>query len=338
MRQVEKVSVVMVCIILLGTGCSLLADKAKSEPCSHSPFVSNLSEYLGQTQLRIGYYSQGSFFAANLDGENKVTWADGVYPIWSPDRKNIAYRESNSICFANYDGSQIREVAHGANLRGLSWSPDGKFMVYSALEDDNQYEIYIVSLTGEITQLTFSLETGELTPVWSPDSKEIAFVTYSDPVDTGGYIEYTVTISILNTISKQIRAITLDGLEPRWSPDGTKLLFESVDDRICVIDSDGRNKSCLTSGFTDYGAEWSPDGKQIAFTRIDKGWSIFTMNSDGSNQTWLANGIFPVWSPDGNRIAYGTGGETWYVYVIDINGADKKLIAKNAPGYTWIQP
>ena len=258
--------------------------------------------------------------------------------MWSPDRRNIAYREEDSICFANYDGSQIRKVAQGENLRDLAWSPDGNFMAYTAWRDKEQDEIYMVSLAGEITQLTFSPEADDGDPVWSPDSNEIAFVSYSDPVDTGGYIQYTIAISVLNLISGQTRLITLDGLKPAWSPDGTKLLYESADNRICTVDANGENKSCLTSGFKDYGAQWSPDGKQIAFTRIDKDWSIYTMSSDGSNQTWLATGIFPVWSPDGSKIAYGTGGETWYVYNINVNGTAQNLITKNASGYIWLQP
>ena len=336
----HKASFGVVFIILLAAGCPSLVEKAPLEPCSLSPFTENSSEFPGQTQLQVGYYSylEETFFTANVDGENKTAWANGVYPMWSPDRKKIAYREKDSLCFANSDGSQIQKVAQGENLRDLAWSPDGNFMAFTAWSESEQDEIYMVSLTGEITQLTFSPKADDGDPAWSPDSKEIAFVTYSDPVDTGGYIQYTITISVLNIISRQTRPITLNGLKPAWSPAGTKLLYESADNRICTVDANGENKSCLTSGFKDYGAQWSPDGKQIAFTRIDKTRSIYTMNSDGSNQTWLANGIFPVWSPDGSKIAYGTGGESWYVYTIYVNGSEPSLITKDASGYIWLQP
>lgn len=336
--RILRVILVTVYIALVGTGCSLFPLEFREEPCSLNHFVKSLNGYPGQTQLQIGFSSQGSFFSANPDGENKSIWANGIYPLWSPDRKNIAYQEAGSICFSNDDGSQIRKVAQVENLSGLSWSPDGKFVVYSDLKDNNQFEIFMVSIDGEITQLTFSPDADDQSPAWSPDSKKIAFVTYSDPIDTGGYIVYTVTISILNTHSKKVSPVTLDGFEPVWSPDGNRILFTSVDNNICVVDTDGKNKSCLTSGFHDYAPQWSPDGKQIAFTRINKGWSIYIMNSAGDEQIRLVNGIFPVWSPDGQKIAFSTGGDTPYIYVINVDGTEQNLIAKKAWGYIWFQP
>ncbi len=329
---------VIVCVILFSTGCSLFASKSTSKSCINNPFANDINSFPGQNELQIGYYSQESFITANVNGENKLSWANGIYPTWSPNGRFIVYREANDICFANRDGSQLRKIVEGKNLGGLSWSPDGKYVVYSDLEDNYQPEIFMVSLDGEITQLTFSPEADDQSPAWSPDSKHVAFVTYSDPIDTGGYIEYTITISILDINTKQALPITLDGLEPSWSPDGKKLLFESVDDRICVVDTDGKNNTCLTSDFTDYAPQWSPDGNQIIFTRIDKDWSIYIMNSDGSEQTWLANGIFPIWSPDGNQIAFGTGGEKPDLYVINSNGTELTLVAENVWGYTWVQP
>jgi Tol biopolymer transport system component len=87
----------------------------------------------------------------------------------------------------------------------------------------------------------------------------------------------------------------------------------------------GRDKLALQD-FLDYeqvrdffrggGPIISPDGKQVLWTRwwVDKmndRWkpSIWLMNTDGSKNRWLMDGVTARWSPDGNRIAWVAQGE-----------------------------
>ena len=82
--------------------------------------------------------------------------------------------------------------------------------------------------------------------------------------------------------------------DPSLSPDGTKIAFSSDIDgqsgyNIYVMDIDGSNITRLTTNNDAYDQypSWSPDGTKIAFYSGDSIFSsqIYTMNSDGTNQT-----------------------------------------------------
>ncbi len=332
--------------MLIVSGCVSSANEATSEPCIRNPLVNTIDGTI-KSDLEIGYFADKSFYLISSDGKNRTLLTNEVYLYWSPDRQKITYRDGNEICIANSDGSQILQITNDNLLKSdIVWSPSGKYLAFTVNHDDEEKllgvyangEIYIATTEGDVIRLTNTPASSDNNPSWSPDEKMIAFDSYSNPVDTGGYIEYTLTISVVNIGDGISTIITTDGFDPVWFPDGKQLLFESIDDRICKIDLEGKNRSCITSGYDDYASQFSPNGQFIAFTRIDKGWSIYVMKPDGSEQTKLTDGIYPIWSPDGSQIAFSTGGDNPDIYVINADGTNLTRIAKNAWGYTWVQP
>lgn len=332
-------------IFLTVNGCTLQTIKAVSQPCFENPIVNSNEESSIEDKWEIGYYKNDIYYLTNSNGKNKTLLTKRIYPYWSPDKQKIAYIEENEVCLANSDGSQILQITDDKLLKSdIAWSPSGKYLAFTINHEDDEDllygsyngEIYIATNTGEVTRLTNSPASSDNNPSWSPDEKMIAFDSYSDPIDTGGYIVYTVSISVVNLENGNSTILTTDGLNPIWFPNGKQLLFESVDDQICKIELENQNSSCITSGYTDYAPQFSPDGKFIAFTRIDKDWSIYIMKPDGSDQTKLVNGIFPIWSPDGRRIAFSTGGDNPDIYIINTDSTNLTLIEKNAWGYTWL--
>jgi dipeptidyl aminopeptidase/acylaminoacyl peptidase len=127
---------------------------------------------------------------------------------------------------------------------------------------------------------------------WSPDGRQIAFVTRIPSRFTGTAGE----IAVMNADGSGFRVICAEttcgqGLDdPQWSPDGTRLLFSNqgvgmfpslglLPSGVWVANADGSGVKKLTQPGCrpgtrplvgcayDSGAAWSPSGKWIAFSR-----------------------------------------------------------------------
>src|SRR5439155_22992034 len=89
---------------------------------------------------------------------------------------------------------------------------------------------------------------------------------------------------------------------------------------------------------------YSPDGSKIVFiSNRDRNSEIYVMNSDGTNQTRLANTPVPdavtAWSPDGKRIVYTNAniGSDSGIYVMNADGSNPVRITSGF-GATWRVP
>jgi len=67
-------------------------------------------------------------------------------------------------------------------------------------------------------------------------------------------------------------------------------------------------------------ATWSPDGMTILY----EAWpSIWKVDHDGGNRTYLGEGRLPTWSPDGSRIAFVTDDG---LEVMNADGGDREML------------
>ena len=169
-----------------------------------------------------------------------------------------------------------------------------------------------------VTQLSPS---SGLAPAWSPDGQRIAFVTLR---------EGAPEIWAMNADgSGEVRLTpdnTYNHADPTWTPDGTKILwsndfFGTYDIWKMNPDGSGQTKVGGSDTENDTAPAVSPDGTKIAFVR--SGQEVWAMDSDGTNEHKLADGIDPDWSPDGTKIAF-----TRFVY--DLCSDDEVQVAENA--------
>ncbi len=212
------------------------------------------------------------------------------------------------------------------------------------------YEIFVMTTTGErVTNVTNSW-ADDVAPVWSPNGRRIAFVSLRDtPTGKWGLGPGSIYLLDFDPIAgrpgKVVRLTDGGGDDnwPTWSPDGKKIAFMS--DRsgnwdIWIINVDGSGLTQVTHhpGEDEF-PDWSPDGKKIAFTSKRGGnRDIWVMNVDGSNPVNLTNmpgrDRYPMWSPDGKMIAFNTKRDgNQEIYVMNADGSNQRNVT-NAPDST----
>jgi TolB protein len=157
-------------------------------------------------------------------------------------------------------------------------------------------------------------------PHWSPDGKQIVFVSSSGKQRDDIFIVDVHTGRMTNNSNNTSR-----DFGPSWSPDGTQLVFSSWRERggyrIYVQDLVGGESEELTQGvYLKADPIWSSDGQ--AREAISGPVGVHD----------LLHNLMPVWSPDGERIIYLSGviaSGDWDIHMMNADGSDKvPLIVK----------
>lgn len=154
------------------------------------------------------------------------------------------------------------------------------------------------------------LTTGQataLTPRFSPDYKEILYLSY---------LNGNPRIYVYNLETNSQRLVTQSSnptMAPRWSPDGKSILYSmavSGNTDIYRVSAQGGQSQRLTdSPGIDIGGSFSPDGSKIVFESDRSGsQQVYVMNADGSGQKRISffggRAATPEWSPRGDQIAF----------------------------------
>ncbi|HEX7337623.1 MAG TPA: hypothetical protein VF252_10485 [Gemmatimonadales bacterium] len=314
------------------------------------------------TGNRIAFLSSGNVWSMREDGTNQVALTrDEIGPYdgasgplhWSPDgtrlmatlhRRHPAGPVDELAVVAADGGYRTVASSLGQGLIGGSWSPDGQRLAYIKATTSHFGSTVIFTVrtdgTDEDYVITDSLSLNErlvfhdLSPQWSPDGQEIAFVS-DRPVPDGPY--FSMHAFIARVDSSGWRQL-LPGIvsDVQWSPDGERLAmvvgqygYRNADFPfgIAVTNRNGTGYTLLSQqGNVDLGPIWSPDGSQLAFSSTrDGNWEVYVMNADGSGVRRLTNDpgedFAGPWSPDGTRIAFVTNRDgNSEVYKVNVDG------------------
>ncbi len=264
-----------------------------------------------------------------------------VEPRFSPDGKRIAYisrggDRRTQLRLMNCFGQDDRLLYHGG-IESLSWSPDGKKIVFAMLDFWRGLylysDLYVYELeSGAVRRLTRGLRAR--TPAWSPDGKKILFAVNS------GSGNSDLAMLELKAQDRQVTYLTQTSDMSfysgcAWAPDGKKIAFVQLVpgklQQVCVANPDGSDAQVVTDGRAQALApSWSPDGKYLLFTSSRTGiYNIFAYSFESKETVQLTNvlggALSGSLSPDGGTLVFaGYSSDGW-----DIHTAPVKI--KNAP-------
>jgi TolB protein len=191
------------------------------------------------------------------------------------------------------------------------------------------YTLRIADADGEGGQVALTSPDPIISPAWSPDGRELAYVSFESQ---------KAVVWVQEVASGQRRKIADfrgSNSAPAWSPDGKQLaltLSREGGSQLYVMPRDGGTPRRLTqSGAIDTEACWAPDGKSIVFVS-DRGGGpqIYRIGAAGGDaQRITFNGAYnisPAISPDGKSMAYISRGNGFKLYVMDLAGGTTAAI------------
>lgn len=203
------------------------------------------------------------------DGKKIAFLSNRTYPATNECRNMVSNECVFEIFTMNRNGADMHQISKGWNLFPV-WSPDSKQIAYSNFfpapnSTPNAYgdrdflsDIYVVNVDGSnLRNLTGKFQPGGFSnPVWSQDSTKLAFaggqglvVSSSDGVETQ---EYPIR-NIYSIIA--------------WSSDGNYIYYINDSYNIYKATADFNKTERLPLHKTTYSpiAALSPDGKWLAY-------------------------------------------------------------------------
>ena len=218
-------------------------------------------------------------------------------PRWSFDRKQIAFLKDE-------EDSAVEDKRKKA----------GDDRVVMGVDDFTQQHLWIIDVEAldDEPELLFSLSeeganenvnadksqrltTGDFhvsEPCWSPDGKQIVFI--STPSPKADDTMFNGTVHVVDLETKNLRKLTgHTGGEssPRWSPDGEQITYLHSpagygQKDLHIISAEGGVKANLTATQLDRNADlpvWSPDGENIYFIAMNRvRWQLYSASkADG---------------------------------------------------------
>jgi eukaryotic-like serine/threonine-protein kinase len=193
----------------------------------------------------------------------------------------------------------------GISASELDFSRDGQWVTYVAYPDNTLWRSHADG--SDRLQLTYPPAEAHL-PRWSPDGKQIAFITRRNAKWKIFFISAQG-----GTPQELLPQDNDDEADPVFSPDNTQLAFGPVEKEgnIELVDLKTHQVSSVPGSRGLFSPRWSPDGHYLAALARD---SLKLLFFDFKQQKWSepltekAVIGFPTWSRDSTYLYFDGGG------------------------------
>jgi dipeptidyl aminopeptidase/acylaminoacyl peptidase len=195
---------------------------------------------------------------------------DAAWPVFSADgaRVFLAIEQDELANLAAIDaeplpGSWPSPITRlGGDVSEPALSPDGAWLAFTfhPREDLDRSEVCLVAAAGGgIRRLTGAPRVSDHRPRWSPDGKQLGFLS-----DRSGWSElYRIEIS--GREASPLTRLDADVMDFAWSPDGRRIVLvvsREGNAGLHLIDATGGNLGVLRdAGGWHSRPQWAPDGR-----------------------------------------------------------------------------
>jgi len=237
---------------------------------------------------------------------------------------------------------QMRYVAHQIadliyeKLLGVPGYFNTKIAYVSAsgMGHERTFQLLVADADGENPRVVATSREPLMSPTWSPDRKQLAYVGY----ERGRSAIYLHTLAT-GEVKRLISERGING-SPAFSPDGSKLAvtlsFENNPD-IYVLDLRSGARKRLTDHYgIDTEPAWSPDGSKLVFTS-DRGGQphIYEIDAQGGDPRRLTfqgrQNLRASYSPDGRSLVLVNSESGRYrIGLLDLATGDLRVLS-NGP-------
>ena len=276
-----------------------------------------------------GNYMHNFYFPPS---PSSTPWA----PSWAPDGESIAVAMSGSIWRVDPDTGVADELTYSPDAYHSSpdWSPDGRWIVYTADYDGTRVQLELLEVeTGETRALTDDAHVYS-DPTFSPSGDRISYVSTRPngyfnvsvrPVDEGRWAGDEMPLTTDNTFgSNRLYFGPWDmHLTPTWLPEGDELLLVSNRAvplgsgnavRVPAVEGGIRDATTVLREQTLYRTrpDVASDGKRFVYSSTRGAADQFnnlyvqpTVGGEPYKLTFFQHDAFhPRWSPDDEWIAF----------------------------------
>jgi tricorn protease len=183
----------------------------------------------------------------------------------SPDGKRAVFSARGDVYTVPAKEGSIRNITHtpGIRERRVTWSPDGRWIAYVS-DRTGEDELFIVPQdgNGKEQQITSGYKGFKYDPVWSPDSKKLA---WGDKDLRLWYVDITEKKPV-----EVARGKFAEITHHSWSPDSKWLSYDNQDQNgnavVYLYALADKKTTPLTTSFNNsYNPIFDPEGKYLYF-------------------------------------------------------------------------
>ena len=290
------------------------------------PFDADRVQLSGDAQPVAEHVGSAGSFAFFASGADVLAYRTGTSTPVNAEQLTWHDRKGNEL-------SRIGEpLPVSTGTFSVAIAPDGRraaVMISQVLAPD----LWLVDLErGLPTRLTSS-EAPDTAPVWSPDSRRLAFRS-----SLAGNSAFDLYWKDVNGTAEEtpIAPKLTPGQPSDWSPDGRFILFTRAPDpsSVDIFALPVEQKlvqPILQTPFAESAARLSPDGRWMAYISNESGQNEvyvrpFTVAADGKASVgakWRVSttgGVVPRWRRDGRELFYRSAAGDFMAVDVDAAG------------------